>query len=119
MSKEELEIVKNMIEYFQGKIDTGYHKIFYNDLDSDFKTVDGINVLNKVLEQQKEIEEYKETINVLKPNLEELIEMSNFAMQKDYISKDKIREKIKELEKHLITRSDEFTINVLKGLIGE
>lgn len=75
----------------------------FTELDNDYIKIE--QLLKLVEKQQKEIEEYKETINALKPNLEELIKMSNFAMQKDYVSKDKIREKIQDL-KEIISRMD-------------
>lgn len=41
------------------------------------------------------------------------------VIEKDYVSKDKIRKIIEDLEKHTIINADKFTIKVLKNLIGE
>ena len=59
LSDEEKEIFKNLKEYMQNNINNGYHKFVYNDLDWDFKCIDCINAIDKVLKQSKEIEELK------------------------------------------------------------
>ena len=57
LSDEEKEIFNNLKEYMQSEINKGYHKFIYNDLDWDFKCIDCINAIDKVLKQSKEIEE--------------------------------------------------------------
>lgn len=59
LSDEEKEIFNNLKEYMQSNINKGYHKFIYNDLDWDFKCIDCINAIDKVLKQSKEIEELK------------------------------------------------------------
>lgn len=44
-----IEIVENLILYLQEKIDNGEHKIIYNDLMYDEKTIDCINALKELL----------------------------------------------------------------------
>ena len=56
------ETLKDLLEYLQNKIDSGEHKIFYNDLGWDIKTIDCINAIN---EQQEEIERLNNIINEL------------------------------------------------------
>ena len=51
MNKEEREILEHLVEYLQQKIDSGEHKIFYNDLMWDEKTIDCINAINNTLEE--------------------------------------------------------------------
>ena len=74
-------------------------------------------IVNLVEKQQKQIEELRETCN--KYN-----DMKYFAMVADrYISKDKIKEKIKELESHIwkdgyMTKFDKYTIHYLNELLG-
>lgn len=53
MSKE--EILEHLIEYLQDKIDTNYHKIFYNDDMYDEKTIDCINAINNTLEENQRL----------------------------------------------------------------
>ena len=59
LSDEEKEIFNNLKDYMQSNIDNGYHKFIYNDLGWDFKCIDCINAIDKVLKQSKEIEELK------------------------------------------------------------
>lgn len=105
LSDEEKEIFNNLKDYMQNQIDNGYHKFIYNDLGWDFKCIDCINTINKVLKQSKEIEDYienKELINQtlgleknanINKTLEKIIILNNFE--------DKIREKIKEYKKQI------------------
>ena len=55
MSEEKREILEHLVEYLQDKIDTGYHKIFYNDDMYDEKTIDCINAINDTLEENKKL----------------------------------------------------------------
>lgn len=66
------ETLKDLLEYLQNKIDSGEHKIFYNDLGWDIKTIDCINAIN---EQQEEIERLNNIINELEKWLVEWREM--------------------------------------------
>lgn len=59
LSDEEKEIFNNLKDYMQSNIDNGYHKFIYNDLGWDFKCIDCINAIDKVLKQSKEIEKSK------------------------------------------------------------
>ena len=59
MKDEIKEILEHLKEYLQSKIDNGEHKIFYNDLMWDIKTIDCINAIDDSLDyitnlQQKE-----------------------------------------------------------------
>lgn len=60
MSEETKVVLNHLLEYLQDKIDTGYHKIFYNDDMHDEKTIDCINAINNTLE---EIERLNNIIN--------------------------------------------------------
>lgn len=64
MNEEEKEIFNNLKEYMQQRIDKGYHKFIYNDLDWDFKCIDCINALNKAIELQKELDKSNERIDM-------------------------------------------------------
>lgn len=46
---KELEILKNLSRYLQLKIDNGEHKIIYNDLMWDEKTIDCINAIETLI----------------------------------------------------------------------
>ncbi len=67
MSEEKREILEHLVEYLQDKIDTGYHKIFYNDDMHDEKTIDCINAINNTLEENKRLHSIiKEALEKLK-----------------------------------------------------
>lgn len=48
---KDIEILKNLIKYLQGKIDAGIHKIVYNNDFHEEKTVDCINAIENVLSE--------------------------------------------------------------------
>ena len=66
---KELEILKNLSKYLQLKIDSGEHKIIYNDLMWDEKTIDCINAIETLIQAlensiptsvvEEKIKEYK------------------------------------------------------------
>ena len=58
----EKQTLEHLVEYLQQKIDSGEHKIFYNDLMWDEKTIDCINAINDTLE---EIERLNNIINAM------------------------------------------------------
>ena len=89
MNKEEREILEHLVEYLQQKIDSGEHKIFYNDLMWDEKTIDCINAINNTLE---EIERLNNIINELEKYLIEQVERS---YSNDY---DNVLDKLDELK---------------------
>ena len=62
MSEEKREILEHLVEYLQDKIDTGYHKIFYNDDMYDEKTIDCINAINDTLEENKRLNKENEEL---------------------------------------------------------
>ena len=111
LSDEEKEIFKNLKEYMQNNINNGYHKFVYNDLDWDFKCIDCINAIDKVLKQSKEIEE----LNKENTRQHELI--GNIHQK----WKDKIKARIEELEGFLYKGNikDDFLMIRIKAKIQE
>lgn len=93
LSDEEKKAIENLKEVVD----------LYNDeclitTDYDFKSIEIL--LNLIETQQKEIEELKEKNGVLQNELNKKIEALDKAMNNpDYISKDKIKAKIEDLEK--------------------
>lgn len=67
MSEEKREILEHLVEYLQQKIDSGEHKIFFNDLMWDEKTIDCINAINNTLEEIERLNNIiKEAIEYIK-----------------------------------------------------
>lgn len=78
------ETLKDLLEYLQNKIDSGEHKIFYNDLGWDIKTIDCINAIN---EQQEEIERLNNIINEVREYVEnnkQYAELENYGKNGEY-----------------------------------
>ena len=73
---KELEILKNLSKYLQLKIDSREHKIFYNELMYDEKTIDCINAIETLVRTvensidksvvEKKIEELDEELEQMK-----------------------------------------------------
>jgi hypothetical protein len=124
MKLEEIEVLRNLQEYLQNKIDAGCHKLNYNDLMHDFKVVDAISSIETVLQElehlQKENEELKD-IDLT------IVHLKGDADEKDRW-RNKIREKIKEIyedknseyyDMFLEQRDIEKTISILNDLLKE
>lgn len=89
MSEEKREILEHLVEYLQDKLDTGYHKIFYNDDMYDEKTIDCINAINDTLEENKRLN------NIIK-QIEKCIDY--YAIENDDFSKFYNNEEIEILK---------------------
>ena len=111
--EEDIKILENLKEYLQMLIDNGIHKIQYNELWHDEKTVDCINALENLIKGYRELEKQldssrkaNELLN--KTNNELRLEIrityskvvndiiSKFNLGDEYIPKSKIKEKIEE-----------------------
>ena len=76
------ETLKDLLEYLQNKIDSGEHKIFFNDLGWEVKTIDCINAIN---EQQEEIERLENIIKEVREYIESY--MPNYDFDKTNLIK--------------------------------
>jgi len=99
LSDEEKEIFNNLKEYMQSKINKGYHKFIYNDLDWDFKCIDCINAIDNALKQSKEIEELKDEYNTKLLSNAGIYQLGFNDGKKSV--EDKIKAKIEEIDKIL------------------
>ena len=122
--EEEIKILKNLIEYLQFKIDSGEHKIIYNDLMYDEKTIDCINSIENLIKAYKELEEKwdKDT-----HTLQNALDLANADKINNYIPVSLVKEKIEEINKAYEDSKDEngesqyyypdYTIRVLEELL--
>lgn len=100
MSEEEKEAIEILKEFKE----TGFHTLRYkynkDRLDCNVMIENTIEtILNLIEKQQKEINELKEiNADLVKTRIEDFKEL-NRIQQEDFISKDKIEDKIKDLEK--------------------
>ena len=66
---DNMEILEHLKEYLQLLLDSGTHKIFYNDLFSDEKTIDCINAINDLIEENQKLKKQKnDVVEYIKKN---------------------------------------------------
>lgn len=84
--EEDIKILENLKKYLNLLIYEGTHKIIYNDLGWDEKTIDCINAIDHILEEREEdkkkIAELKEYIFIA-PNLDEMTAAKYISIRRD------------------------------------
>ena len=99
--EEDINILENLKISFTLLIYEGTHKIIYNDLDWDEKTIDCINAIEHILaereEDKKKIEELEDENRIQRHQI-------MAAYDNGYIPKQKVKDKFNKL----ITRIKEF-----------
>ena len=99
--EEDINILENLKKYLNLLIYEGTHKIIYNDLDWDEKTLDCINAIEHILaereEDKKKIEELEDENRIQRHQI-------MAAYDNGYIPKQKVKDKFNKL----ITRIKEF-----------
>lgn len=99
--EEDINILENLKKYLNLLIYEGTHKIIYNDLDWDEKTIDCINAIEHILaereEDKKKIEELEDENRIQRHQI-------MAAYDNGYIPKQKEKDKFNKL----ITRIKEF-----------
>ena len=78
--EEDIKILKNLIEYLQLKIDSGEHKIIYNNLMCDEKIVDCINSIENIITTNKLLKRENEEVLQEKINNQKVIALANNNM---------------------------------------
>ena len=98
--EEDIKILENLKKYLNLLIYEGTHKIIYNDLGWDEKTIDCINAIDHILEEREEdkkrIEELEDRCKSHQKLLYEAAEV-----EKNGIPKQKVKDKI-ELHKYYL-----------------
>ena len=101
---KDIEILNNLIAYLNLLIKKGQHKIFYNNLLWDEKTVDCINALENALAERKQDKERIKELEVLEDDLKDkrivYVDTPEFEeYMRQFIPKQKIIDKIAEIKK--------------------
>lgn len=119
--EENIKILENLKKYLNLLIYEGTHKIIYNDLGWDEKTIDCINAIDHILAER---EEDKKRIEELEEKNKEILnsKIGIDLSYDDYILKQKIKEKIKDLEYNSSlgfeeTLEESYKIEILKELL--
>lgn len=121
--EEDIKILENLKKYLNLLIYEGTHKIIYNDLGWDEKTIDCINAIDHILaereEDKKRIKELEKTNKILK-------EMYNDCCicLVESIERKKVKEKIKDLEYNSSlgfeeTLEEMYKIEILQELLED
>ena len=97
--EEEIKILENLKKYLNLLIYEGTHKIIYNDLGWDEKTIDCINAIDHILEER---EEDKKKIAELEAKLEfyqwgDLDNLKFEEYMKEFIPKQKVKDEFNKL----------------------
>lgn len=124
--EEDIKILENLKKYLNLLIYEGTHKIIYNDLGWDEKTIDCINAIDHILEER---EEDKKKIAELEAKLEfyqwgDLDNLKFEEYMKEFIPKQKVKDKIKDLQYNNSLGFEEnleetFKIEILEQLLED
>lgn len=97
---KDIEILNNLIAYLNLLIKKGQHKIFYNNLLWDEKTVDCINALENALAERKQDKERIKELEVLEDDLKDkrIVYVDTPEFEEKFIQVKKIKDKIEELK---------------------
>ena len=98
--EEDIKILENLKKYLNLLIYEGTHKIIYNDLGWEEKTIDCINAIEHVLAER---EEDKKKIAELEAKLEfyqwgDLDNLKFEEYMKEFIPKQKVKEALEDIE---------------------
>lgn len=98
--EEDIKILENLKKYLNLLIYEGTHKIIYNDLGWDEKTIDCINAIEHILEER---EKNKKEIEELEAKLEfyqwgDLDNLKFEEYMKEFIPKQKVKEILIEIQ---------------------
>lgn len=98
--EEDIKILENLKKYLNLLIYEGTHKIIYNDLGWDEKTIDCINAIEHILAER---EEDKKKIAELEAKLEfyqwgDLDNLKFEEYMKEFIPKQKVKEGLEDIE---------------------
>lgn len=121
--EENIKILENLKKYLNLLIYEGTHKIIYNDLGWDEKTIDCINAIAHILAEREEDKKRIEELEKENKRKDMFVKMAKEVIEES-ILKQKIKEKIKDLEYNSSlgfeeTLEESYKIEVLKELLED
>ncbi len=121
--EENIKILENLKKYLNLLIYEGTHKIIYNDLGWDEKTIDCINAIDHILAEREEDKKKIEELEKENKRKDMFVKMAKEVIEES-ILKQKIKEKIKDLEYNSSlgfeeTLEESYKIEVLKELLED
>ncbi|MBS5854009.1 MAG: hypothetical protein KIC56_02115 [Clostridium sp.] len=121
--EENIKILENLKKYLNLLIYEGTHKIIYNDLGWDEKTIDCINAIAHILAEREEDKKRIEELEKENKRKDMFVKMAKEVIEES-ILKQKIKEKIKDLEYNSSlgfeeTLEESYKIEVLQELLED
>lgn len=97
--EENIKILENLKKYLNLLIYEGTHKIIYNDLGWDEKTIDCINAIAHILAEREEDKKKIEELEVLEDDLKDkrIVYVDTPEFEENYIPKQKVLEEIDQV----------------------
>lgn len=97
--EEDLKILENLKKYLNLLIYEGTHKIIYNDLGWDEKTIDCINAIEHILEEREEDKKRIERLQVLEYDLKDkrIVYVDTPEFEEKFIAKQKVKDNFNKL----------------------
>lgn len=110
--EENIKILENLKKYLNLLIYEGTHKIIYNDLGWDEKTIDCINAIDHILAER---EEDKKKIEELEEKNKEILnsKIGIDLSYNDYIPKQKVKEVIKKIKEILDIAEEQIESKII------
>lgn len=97
--EEDIKILENLKKYLNLLIYEGTHKIIYNDLGWDEKTIDCINAIDHILEEREEDKKRIKELEVLEDDLKDkrIAYVDTPEFEEKFIAKQKVKEEFNKL----------------------
>lgn len=104
--EEDIKILENLKKYLNLLIYEETHKIIYNDLGWDEKTIDCINAIEHILVEREEDKKKIDKLQVLEDDLKDkrIVYVDTPEFEEKFIAKQKVKDNFNKL----ITRIKEF-----------
>lgn len=103
--EEDIKILENLKKYLNLLIYEGTHKIIYNDLGWDEKTIDCINAIDHILAEREEDKKRMAELEKENERLKAKIDIENWqeknvyeSLKEKYIPKQKVKEALEDIE---------------------
>ena len=98
--EEDIKILENLKKYLNLLIYEGKHKIYYNDLGWDEKTIDCINAIEHILAEREEDKKKIAEIEVLEDDLKDkrIVYVDTPEFEEKFIPKQKVKEALEDIE---------------------
>lgn len=98
--EEDIKILENLKKYLNLLIYEGTHKIIYNDLGWDEKTIDCINAIDHILAEREADKKKIDKLQVLEDDLKDkrIVYVDTPEFEEKFISKQKVKENIEKIK---------------------